>query len=1331
MAKKMGNLVMEIQLNTQKAVQEANNVNQQLKILKSGYKDLTQAERELGKSEESFKARGKLLKEESKILEDRSKQARKEFEEFKQQNNDKNTYTQAQIATYNKLNRAVLDADTKYNSSLSKKRMNEESFSNYKKQQIGEINKLETDAINKQKKLEEELQAKRKKNIDEALNAAEKGSEAVMKAIGAAAATGGVAMKSYMEHEASMLDVTRVARGTDEQNKLLEEQLQEFIWSRPEDNENLLAAAEVIVKAVDPANYGDINNYLEDIANASMASNKALDEIAKESMGLVEKGVLSIDDIDNYYSAMNETQNRYGTDMGMQSTILNSVGSQAMNNNISIPDMIALAGYVSKVTSRGAEASSSSLVELSNLFGSASYDTSGADLVFRAYGGDWDAIYQAQVEGTEEYKAIVDATGLKMEDLNKQLDTLAFRDDVAKYTGRSQYEVTEMVRNQETGTLFAEFFEGMRKQAEREDILLSELTASKGYFKNNVRLQEMIADLSSAGDGVLADYMATANQAYTDGTSVDDEATAILELTLNRFKVWMGKFKEMWIDFGAIIAPGIMQFLEEDVTPWIDMVHNIIKTFGELDVDIQADIVQDIVKMMTRLFLAAGAVKGAIVAYKGFNLVKGGLGAIGALGGVAPALTATATEGAVAVGALGKLKVGLAALASPVGLVVGGLGLLAGGLYALHQYQERQAERAVFNQSGGTLNKEQQERITDDVRGTRSARAKTAVNVNYDIEVAYTKQELQELETGVKNQVDEIKTQLNKTAEDFTFTITGDAELDAKMSERAKKERDDVINKQKEAEDLQSKLLTIYAGAIESGGELTSKQIEEIQRLQKELDIMYAKHSGGDEDTARGIYTSVQNQGDYALLSNKEAEEIGRGLSEELSRTEVELRKKLELTDSMLQDGEITSAQAELQRAKDLEYFEGQKSRILAEAAALRYSRNTWDKIWYDDELKHADGYNKKQGKGMAQLKDMQNIGAELIIDTGERETAFAWIELIESVKNNKDSLDSFMELGSSDLFNAYTIQNGTQAFLELQAVIGELLPRESQLEMATYVDLLIKAKQEAGTLTSTEFKLYVESNLQESIGEAIDAGELWEDTEFRDKLLAIDLDSFDADMQVRALLNTYDTIPDELITAIQATGVGVTLHEIRGVRDQMLDLDGTIATVRINTINGASQVSKNTLVNSNIKAKMAALGVELYAQGTSYHPGGLAILGDGGQHEPFITPDGRVGISPDVPTLFNIPEGTKVSSSVQDLLKELANIPRFATGTANSFLDSVLKGDRGVSSSTSNQNITNLYATFEPNSGVSKSDVEQVFRKLQAESERRNKNIQIQLGVV
>ncbi|MFI8495297.1 tape measure protein [Peribacillus butanolivorans] len=66
--------------------------------------------------------------------------------------------------------------------------------------------------------------------------------------------------------------------------------------------------------------------------------------------------------------------------------------------------------------------------------------------------------------------------------------------------------------------------------------------------------------------------------------------------------------------------------------------------------------------------------------------------------------------------------------------------------------------------------------------------------------------------------------------------------------------------------------------------------------------------------------------------------------------------------------------------------------------------------------------------------------------------------------------------------------------------------------------------------------------------------------------------------------------------------------------------------------------------------------GKRKYKNGTGLlgHMGGDAILGDGGKVEPFLMPNGLLGLSPDSTTLFpNLPKGTIVWPSIQDFLKE------------------------------------------------------------------------------
>lgn len=74
------------------------------------------------------------------------------------------------------------------------------------------------------------------------------------------------------------------------------------------------------------------------------------------------------------------------------------------------------------------------------------------------------------------------------------------------------------------------------------------------------------------------------------------------------------------------------------------------------------------------------------------------------------------------------------------------------------------------------------------------------------------------------------------------------------------------------------------------------------------------------------------------------------------------------------------------------------------------------------------------------------------------------------------------------------------------------------------------------------------------------------------------------------------------------------------------------------------------------------------YANGTNGHPGGPAILGDGGGPELYKTPSGHVGLSPGTDTLMNLPKGTQVLTHKQTE-SVLSQVPAYAKGTGGNFI--------------------------------------------------------------
>jgi hypothetical protein len=72
--------------------------------------------------------------------------------------------------------------------------------------------------------------------------------------------------------------------------------------------------------------------------------------------------------------------------------------------------------------------------------------------------------------------------------------------------------------------------------------------------------------------------------------------------------------------------------------------------------------------------------------------------------------------------------------------------------------------------------------------------------------------------------------------------------------------------------------------------------------------------------------------------------------------------------------------------------------------------------------------------------------------------------------------------------------------------------------------------------------------------------------------------------------------------------------------------------------------------------ARVIATPLPKYADGTEDHPGGKAILGDGGRRELVVTPDGRLMMSDKVPQVFDIPAHSVVLPDADAVINSARN---------------------------------------------------------------------------
>lgn len=118
--------------------------------------------------------------------------------------------------------------------------------------------------------------------------------------------------------------------------------------------------------------------------------------------------------------------------------------------------------------------------------------------------------------------------------------------------------------------------------------------------------------------------------------------------------------------------------------------------------------------------------------------------------------------------------------------------------------------------------------------------------------------------------------------------------------------------------------------------------------------------------------------------------------------------------------------------------------------------------------------------------------------------------------------------------------------------------------------------------------------------------------------------------------------------------------------------------------------------------AVAVATPVPKYATGTDFHPGGDAIVGDGGKKEYVILPDGTAFTTSDQPTRMRLPRGTQVlpdADKVSDQLllmamRQLPNSPVTESSYGQHMTEAITQELRGLKSTIKNKRETHIHGS-------------------------------------
>lgn len=534
--------------------------------------------------------------------------------------------------------------------------------------------------------------------------------------------------------------------------------------------------------------------------------------------------------------------------------------------------------------------------------------------------------------------------------------------------------------------------------------------------------------------------------------------------------------------------------------------------------------------------------------------------------------------------------------------------------------------------------------------------------------------------------------------------------------------------------DVEAKINAIYEKASQERRSLTKDEVVEINSLRTQAQQALAKALGSNKGETQKLFEnmteSVKKMSDEQLRTRVKS--LNKMKEEEVNN----LKERKQALEDALSNGLIKYSEYH----KGVEALENEHLTAMQQIGLQKYKtlKEQRDRATAHGNDAEADAYEtamrataKEYGRTVAEMEAaiekekevldrrnkyvsdaMTKFGFEL--SKSAKEANLAWEKLITDEKTGQIVKNIQQVIAKAT--------ESEEGWNNLKFII-----KEANLTSNAEVEIR-KALIATGKWDELSFEEKVALVRNDTIGETTDklitAYGLWNNTEFVEKLAKIDTTAPDAKEKIQALLTEYNAAektfanPLNLPTMTDADGTSRIVanmdEKIRQAQERAkqganfkTETNAESSTKPqieslIQSINGVP-TSKNTTITADasqaygvidrLKNALRAVSSQNWiasisswftghATGTDYHTGGWAFLGDGGRREPFLTPDGMFGVSPATDTLYNLPRGTKVWSSIDKFKRDtlhkpyLANylglLPRFANGTIRSFMDDV-----------------------------------------------------------
>lgn len=1040
----------------------------------------------------------------------------------------------------------------------------------------------------------------------------------------------------------------------------------------------------------------NVKSFTKVMIDMGESTNLSAETAATELARFANITGMSQDKFSNLGSAIVDLGNKFATtesEISAMALRLAGAGSQV---GMSEGDILGLAAALSSVgieAEAGGSAFSKVLVnmQLAVENGMGAFD----ELIDmgKNVGVSFNDINTAVQDGGKNLTALAKKMGLSSSQLKKmykEADTAATTlvnfSDVA---GMTNAEFGELFKSNPAEAL-QKFIQGLGHAEEKGT---SAIKVLDDMDITEVRLRDSLLRAANAS-GIFGDAVATGNKAFGENTALATEAEKRYATVESQLKMLKNEVVDVAIEFGGPFLQALRDGLKA-AKPFIKTLTDIAKKFSEASPETQQQIIKII--GLTAALGPATKILGTFMSITGGGISKiGGLAKkIGELSGKAAASKATmkvaeeamkaaGTGATVAIGGAGSgvtgLAAGLGALAAPAAIAVGALALVAGAVVVGKKaYDEYQLSGGKW----GVAVTEEQDKVISKSYELKE-KAGDAIN-NY--------------QDGVTSSSKKV-VQANKDIVD-SIQKTIDKENSRKEKKIAKIDDEDTKKAAENQLDWDKKVQEIRLNNVKAATEKINKIMTDASDQKRKLSA---------EETQ--IITQL-----YSKMSKEELEAIGYTKKQ---AEEIEMRYQDNLVSKTYSTNMKRRKAVEESLGQTEKWYQGQKKAIESAFAndpgELKEKLNNLDNQYKVKTENMVTSLAKLYKATGSTIKDMGVVWSEYGYTVEEVE------KLVDkSATSTTKNVEMFAKAtnDAATTWNALAIDPKTgeikNNMAETLVEIAKTDEGWSELEFMTKnADISSNAKEEVAiamgladkwNLMSMPDKLVTVDNegAMVKLYDTIDQLNMWNQYNADRKVMGIDnadamykffesigaLDDYNAmDVPLKTLLaegpakmtydeakealRQYNELPEELKTlladntSVQTQIAGAS--EIIRAYNQNMQPDEKKLTITTNAWDIAS--SANAALNT-VKSQTRYLQVKMenimesrdpkFAQGTNYHKGGLAVLGDGGRHEPFLTPKGHLGVSPNVDTLMNLPRGTKVWSSIGKFINQL---PKFAGGT-------------------------------------------------------------------